>query len=124
MYMYAVTASSWTTTGPQIHCAEYWEYSILVSQVYICSDYLELAHDMRSTLLNTGEFDPITEPACQVIAVGDKAQARSQKVNCSQPALSRLTLPSTRKFDLAAQSACKVITVGGKRCLKANGRVP
>ena len=42
-------------------------------QVYLCSDYLELAVDMRSTMLATGRYEPAEGTTCHVKIVGKGA---------------------------------------------------
>ena len=52
--------------------------------MYACSDYIEMATDIRSLLLATGSFRPVSRPTCVVEVSGSEAGRDEQQPELTQ----------------------------------------
>ena len=83
-------------------------------QVYVVSDYLELARDMRALFLATGAFMLSRTPSCDVIPVEEAAVAAVERMNSQ--------LDTSRPRQRAAwQMLPSVVSWSAQVCERARG---
>ena len=82
-------------------------------QVYVVSDYLELARDMRALFLATGAFMLSRTPSCDVIPVEEAAVVAAERMNSE--------LDTWRPRQRAWQMLPSVVSWSAQVCERAHG---